>query len=294
MTFTTRSNVGRLTAFVATVTAVGLFGLASPARAEEPVAESRTVVTTLVNHTDNGYGTPSAWAVDNFTRTVEITGGPNYVLPEQPTALAAEAEEATAERKQNPQIDVCDLTRRFHLTWSYHAEVTDEGTFVTKGGSTNSPNAGLPVVAGMNGTMVGSFTADFTAPAHFCTFDAKDLQGQEISSNTGPKTSAWVESLFKHGFKGSSINDDWTRTYTTCTEQWTDAADGPETGTGDITGKPCPTPATTTSAAPVIVAAQLPVTGASVTSPAVIGIGMVLVGIVLLVGLAFTRRRTQS
>lgn len=289
--------------FAAVVTA-GLFGFAAPAQAEEPTAETRTVVTNLVDREDHGHGTPppGTWALDTFTRTVEITGGPNYVIHQRPSLAAtdepvpADIDEQVAEAKMSPEpeFNVCDLVKRFHLRWEYHAEVTDKGTFKTLAGATLSPNAGGPLLGDMPGTLVGGFTADFTAPAHWCSFDDTKLNGKTLDGDDAPATSKWLECLFGEKLDGSPINDDWTWTYKTCTEQWVDAADnndGQDEDAGDITGKPCPTPTPAPTTAPpvVVVAAQLPVTGASVSTPAVLGGALVVVGAALLI--AATRRR---
>lgn len=116
----------------------------------------------------------------------------------------------------------------------YHATVTDDGTFTTVAGS--SPQAGVPLVAGVTGTVHGSFTADFTAP------------GLVLGALTGPPvgtgTSVWVQTIVGGAWTGgSSINDDWAWTYDTCSQSWRDAADnqdGELPADGDITGKACP------------------------------------------------------
>lgn len=298
MRFDTR---GRVAAFAAAVTAVGLFSVSSPAQAEEPGEEYRTVVTDLVNHPDRGNGTPAVWAMDTFTRTFEITGAPGYVLrQEQPTLVEADepdppadavAQVAEAKKESNPEFNVCDLVKKLRLKWTYHAEATDKGTFKTLGGATRSPEAGAALLGDIPGTMSGGFTADFIAPAHWCSFDDSDLAGT-IDTGDAPRSSEWVKALFGERARGDLINDDWAWTYKTCVEEWVESGEG---NSGDITGKPCPTtPAPTTPAPPVVVTAQLPVTGASVTSPAVIGGVLVVVGAALLVGLAVTRRRRAS
>lgn len=286
--------------FAATIVA-GLFGFAAPAQAEEPTAESRTVVTDLVDRADHGHGTPppATWALDTFTRTVEITGGPAYVLPqpsltttEEPVPADIDEQVAEAKKQPDPEFNVCDLVKRFHLRWKYHAVITDKGIFKTLAGAALSPNAGAALLGDVPGTLVGGFTADFTAPAHWCTFNDTKLNGKTIDGDDAPATSKWLECLFDK-FDGSPINDDWVWTYKTCSEQWVDSADnndGQDEGAGDITGKPCPTTPAPTTQAPVLTA-QLPVTGASVTSPAVLGAVLVVVGAALLAGLALTRRR---
>lgn len=301
MRFTTRSNAGRLAAFAATATAVGLFGFGSAAQAEEPGEESRTVVTNLVNHPDSGAGSPEMWALDAITRTFDIVGGPEYVRREQQPSLVGADEPdppadvatqvAEAKKEPEPEFNVCDLVKKFHLKWQYHADGVDKGTFKTLVGATRSPEAGAALLGDVPGTVVGGFSADFIAPAHWCSFDDSDLAGT-IDTGDAPRSSGWVTALFGEKAKGDLINDDWAWTYTTCSEKWVNSGEG---NSGDITGKPCPTtPAPTTSAPPAVVTAQLPVTGASVTSPAVIGGVLVVVGAALLAGLALTRRRRAA
>lgn len=298
--------------YLAVLTAVvtaGLFGFAAPAQAEEPTAETRTVVTDLVDRADHGHGTPppAIWALDDFTRTVEITGGPDYVLHEQPSLVAdeptvpADIDQQVADAKKvDSKINVCDLVKTFHLRWQYHAEVNDEGTFMTVAGAHLSPNAGAALLGNAPGTLTGGFTADFVAPAHWCSFDDSKLNGKELEGDDAPATSKWLKFLFGDKLDGSGINDDWSWTYNTCSEQWIDAAsndDGQEDEAGDITGKPCPTPSPsptpppTTAPPVVVVGAQLPVTGASVSVPAVVGGALVVLGAAILAGLAITRRR---
>jgi hypothetical protein len=292
-------------AVFAAITAAGLFGFAAPAQAEEPTEESRTVVTNVVDHDNQGHGDEPlpTWAVETFTRTVEITGGPDYVWSEPSLATAEEpaapaniddiSKQVAEAKRDHRSDDVCDQVRRDKLRWEYHAVATDKGTFKTLAGAALSPNAGGPLLGDMPGTLAGGFTVDFTAPAHWCTFDGPKLNGKTFVGDQAPTDAEWLKCLFD-GIRDYTINDNWSWTYKTCTEQWVDAYDnndGQDEEAGDITGTPCPTPAPTTAPPVVVVAAQLPVTGASVTSPAVLGGALVVVGAALLVGLAVTRRR---
>jgi hypothetical protein len=276
-------------------------GATAPAYAD-PAPETKTVTTHVVDRKDHGHGSPppATWALDTFDRTVTITGGPVYVLPGTDNEVPEVSAEIAETRQKMPEITLCDLVKYLHLTWKYHAEVKDLGTFVTLAGATLSPNAGAALLGGVHGTLKGGFSADFTAPAHWCTFDASELDDETIEGDDAPSASRWVSSMFDK-FDGSSINDDWWWTYTTCVEKWWDAADkdsddGQSDEAGDITGLPCPTtPAPSTPVPTVIVnAPQLPVTGASVTTMAAVGSGLLLVGIATLLGLAAFRRRGAS
>jgi hypothetical protein len=242
---------------------------AGPAQAAPPEAEHQTVTTTLTDRADGG--NHGVWATDTITRTVALTGGPEYV---QPPAAAKDA-----------QPNVCTFVEKLGLRWNYTAKVTDTGKFVTLDGK--SPNAGKDLKAGTKGTVGGSFTATFTAPAHWCTFEDKALNGKTVKGDQAPKTSEWVKSLFTDGFTGASINNDWTWTYTTCSEKWWDAADaksndGETDAAGDITGKACSVPAPTTPAPPATTApgaaGGLPVTGTSLPLIAGGGVALLLVG----------------
>lgn len=276
----------RILAALAATAVAGVIGAAAaPAyAATDPAPETRTVTTHVVDRVDNGHGTPPAWALDTFDRIVEITGGPVYVIPgvedESVPAMIAET------KQEKPELTLCDLVKYLHLKWTYHAVVKDAGTFVTTGGETSSPNEGVALADDVPGTFSGSFTADFEAAAHWCTFDASDLDGKTTEGNDAPKTSQWVSSLFGEEFKGSSINEDWTWTYKTCVESWWDAADkasndGTTDAAGDITGLPCPTPSPTpsvTTATVVANAPQLPVTGGKLTGLIAAGIGLLVLG----------------
>jgi hypothetical protein len=129
------------------------------------------------------------------------------------------------------------MTRRVEIceaAGGYHATVADSGTFTTVAGS--SPQAGVPLVAGVTGSVTGSFSADFTAT------------GLVLSTLTSPAvgtgTSVWVQTIVGTAWTGgSSINNDWSWTYKADCETWTDSADnqdGELSTDGDITGKACP------------------------------------------------------
>lgn len=274
--------IGAISALI--LATFGVLAGAIPAQAAAPKPEHKTVVTTVTDRPENG--NHGVWATDKLTRTVELTGGPVYVVP------------APALKADGTQQELCDSVAALGLRWSYTATVGDDGTFLTKAGSALSPNDGKPLMGGVSGTVKGSFTASFTAPAHWCTFKPGPLNGKTVKGADAPKTSEWVKSLFTDGFDGASINDDWSWTYKACSESWWDAKnarsnDGETDEAGDITGKACPPPSP--SAGPVVQSppgadgsggsTSLPVTGDSGTQ--IVGIGAVLlaagVGVLLLV-----------
>lgn len=185
---------------------VGAFFLTAPAAAVEPTEDCKTVVTNLVDRPDSG--TNGQWAKDTFTRTVKV----------------------------------CHVSEMTKLTvpvesWNYTATVVDKGTFLTLGGPNLSPGNNKKLLAEIPGTFEGGFTATFAAPANWQFYSDTHLQGKILSGPAGqgnPTSSEWVKSLWTSGFVGTSLNEDWKWTYTTCNEQWVNAASG---NNGDITGK---------------------------------------------------------
>jgi hypothetical protein len=236
--------------------AIGAAVVSVPAHAAA-VPDCRTSVTNLIDRPDSGI--TDTWALDTFTRTVQIC----VVSPSAETAAAALA------------------------TSTYHAVVTDAGTFKTL--AAHSPQAGTPLAADVPGTLSGGFTADFTAAPGFTDYNGK-LDGKTFTGNVGgdnPSTGNWIATLFDGGIvSGSGLNDDWSWTYKTCTEQWVNANSG---NSGDITGLPtCPPP--TTAAAPD---PSLPVTGANVGRYVVMGGAALVVGVVLVMFAGRVRRRSE-
>lgn len=209
-------------AAVAGALVVGTLAFSAPAASAAPAPDCKTVTSTLTNHPDNGHS--GIWAEDSGTRTVKV-------CVVQPEVLA-----------------------RVAVTGAhFHAVVTDEGTFVTRGGDHLSPNKGVKLLANVHGTWNGGFVADFeapapTAPGVWPNFDASTLQGKTFNGTDGPKTGEWVKSLWKQAelkVSPGGWTDNYSWTYRTCNEQWIDAEnnkDGQGPLAGDITGysiKPC-------------------------------------------------------
>jgi hypothetical protein len=200
--------------------------LAATSTANAAVVEDcKTVVSTLVDRPDNGHGTPSKWALDDFTRTVKVCHVPN----ELPT-LADDVAKTLVEVE----------------SWHYHATVTDEGTFTTVNGFHRSPNNGHMLLGNVPGTLKGGFTADVEAPASWQFFTPDTLNGKTFTGEAGteeggPTTSTWVKALWSDGLskQSSFINKDWWWKYKTCNEYWLDSEktdDGQNQFAGDITG----------------------------------------------------------
>lgn len=244
--------------------------LAPPAHAAVAAPDCKTVVSHLVDRPDNGHGTPGTWALDTMTRTVKVCH-----LPE------AEAAPAVA---KTVEVDA----------WTYTAALVDDGTFVTQGSATGSPNAGAAIVAGMHGTVKGvAGFAKFTAAHDWAYWNGAALDGKTFTGLAPSSTGSWIGNLWSDGFGGTQIVA-YKWIYKTCTESWVDSSeeangDGTADVAGDITGKACPspspsapaptTPAATVSATP---AASLPVTGPGGTGVLLaVGAGLILGGAML-------------
>jgi hypothetical protein len=183
---------------------------------------------------------------------------------------------------------------------SYTVTIADSGTFTTIPGA-SSPRDGValpnaPVTGVVNGTMTFQVLSDV----------APDGSLLPATINGKPDTSNWPRRLFSANAEVNVSAGDYSWTYKTDCESWTDASnnnDGSDDAAGDITGKLCPSspasesstasPSSTgvvatssRSAAPV-----LPVTGAPLGAIAGAG-AAVLVGGALL--LAFARRRRSE
>lgn len=198
-------------------------GTANAAAVEE---DCKTATTTVTNHPDNGHGSPTHWANDNYTRVTKVC------LVAEPQAALKSVEVPAAH---------------------YAITVTDHGTFTTVGGAHRSPNNGHALKGGVTGEMKGGFTADIIAPAGWQFFNLDALNGKTFTGESGteaggPTTSTWVKALWSAGIgEGSKpINDDWAWVYQTCNEYWIDSLktdDGTSSKAGDITGyskTPCP------------------------------------------------------
>lgn len=154
---------------------------------------------------------------DHYTSTTTLTNHPDS---------GNHGDWATDDFKR--VVKICEVGD----TKVYHATVEDNGHFTTITGA-QSPNAGIPIKGTVTGEMWGGFTADFTAAPNFATY---------MRGHHGATTSTWVAGYFSD-FKGSSINEDWSWSYRSKCEKWTDAADngnGALPEDGDITGCTCP------------------------------------------------------
>lgn len=275
------ARVGLIAGFIVGTAFAGAAGAHSAGATPPP--DCKTVTTHLVNRPDHGHGTPDVWALDTVTRTVKVCAQP-------PATLQAE----------KIAID----------TWTYTAELTDVGTFLTQAGVHGSPNNGASLAGGVHGAVLGVATfAKFTAPHDWGYWDASTLDGKTFNGSEPTSTSDWLKLLWKDGFSGSSITK-YSWVYQTCVdkivksgwvEQWVDASfnnDGQNANAGDIRGRTCPTrsPSPSPSASKTTTGGavttggtpSLPVTGAPV--PLIVLGGLVLVGAGI-AGVILARRR---
>jgi len=244
-------QVGKFFGLVALAlgTAFAVPAVASASVAPSPsfAPDCKVVVVTLADRPDSGnHGT---WATDQITRTAKVCH----------------------------TLTVSSYTSEMNSpAWHYLAEVVDDGHFVTVTGPSNSPNAGHAVGHVVPGYLGGTYTATFTAPAHWFGWLGGDWNGKTLTGAPGsaanPTTSNYIKSLWKKDFGGNSIDNDWSWTYWTCTkvlksatERWVDnyKTDGAGELDGDIVGKPCPTP----SPSPSMTASAIPTPTVSTSAP---------------------------
>lgn len=175
--------------------------------------DCRTVVSTLVDRPDSAVG-GGTWALDQLERTVEV----------------------------------CQVS-----DGRYQATVTDLGTFETVELDHTPAGTDQPLPAGITGTVEGGFTTiEFEAARLWESFNASVLDGVTVTGADRP-SSTWVSELFSDVDKATLDGENWSWTYTTCSEEWVNQADALGGNKGDITGKECPsepTPTPTTKPSP--------------------------------------------
>lgn len=218
-------------AALATATAGGAAAAAAPVTwaATPPVG---TVVVHAATHItgDKDGGGNGYWAVDAITRTLTVTVADSTVTG--PCASLAGFSSA----------DVC-----------YTARLADAGTFTTITGA-YQPNQGHAapgqtggkLAAVVSGTLTGSFGFTLFAPAGDAPSDG-NVPATWDASAAAPGTSSWPRVAFGTA-PAVTAGSDWTWTYTTGCESWTDSfvnGDGqswPLATDGNITGVTCPAP----------------------------------------------------
>lgn len=251
--------------------------------------DCKTVHASLTNHPDSG--THGTWALDAFGREV-------VVCQLDTASLTSPQKDEIEGFAKTQSLEVIQLSL-------YSVEVTDGGTFITKGGAHLSPQNGDALTAGVHGNLEGYYQTFVISRADWASWNGDAVEGQIY--NPGDSTGEWLKMLFGVHAKWSDPIA-WKWIYTTCTEQWVNAASGNH---GDITGKlTCPSPSVSPSASPSAVPTSapasttsapvaapagnddgdLPVTGASLFGTISTGVGLVLAGIVVLVVIARRRR----
>lgn len=259
------------------VSASGIFLVATASAADETNCKTTT---THLNRPDHGHGVENGgyWTNLSITRTTKIC-----VVPPAEAA----------------KINVAPPVQTH-----YKATVKDEGTLVTIAGAHLSPNEGKALIGGIHGTVVGGYTQDFWAEAGWLNYQGNFDGGNYNGIGNPASTGNWVKAVWGGSdFKSEGLNEDWSWTYKTCSEQWIDAAnnkDGQGEGAGDITGKPCASPSTSVTASPAHPSStaaapgfgQLPVTGSKI--PLIVGSGVFLSAVGILLVWLFRKRRDET
>lgn len=204
--------IGAGAAAVAAVTVLGISGGAAHA-----APSTVTAHTQVSNRPDGGNG--GTWAYDDFTRTLTVT-------------VAA---------VQNPADTAAHLT-------DYAAQVTDYGQFNAIVGTLTPDQAvpGAKITGSVRGAMHGSISYTVTAPSADTLTGTVPAAEDDNFGAPATTTSAWPKLAFASP-AGVTVteNSDWTWTYTTRCEAWTDSAangDGNLLADGNITGKSCVPP----------------------------------------------------
>jgi LPXTG-motif cell wall-anchored protein len=130
------------------------------------------------------------------------------------------------------------LTRSVHVCRTadsaYTGVIADNGSLTTL--TSKSPRTGVDLVAGVKGTVLGTYNWTFTAES----LNLDNLVSPAANTATGD----WLKELViaSGGNWGAGTGHEYTWTYTTCAEKWIDASnnnDGLDVAAGDITGIRC-------------------------------------------------------
>lgn len=207
---------------IAALTAAAGLGLAGTAHAATTVS----AVTHLTQHADSGYSGDN-WALDNLTRTVTV------VTPGSPVAKSLCGPSATA----------C-----FAFTGTIH----DTGTAFATTGAVSPGAQAVPVTGSPTAAVTGdaAFLLDSSSNAPSASLVPASLAG---AGNAEQSTTNWAEQLFPAGTTFGPVNASppgpsltaWSWTYKDAKDcqAWTDAVNGTQATSGDITGvSACPPP----------------------------------------------------
>jgi hypothetical protein len=188
-----------LTSLVGALAAVGVVLGAFTLPAHATTADV-VVKATIVEHADNGHGTPAHWATDSFTRTLTIhQSGPH----------------------------------------AYTLTTTDSGSFTTIKGAGDPAGHGVPIKRILTGSFAstgsGTATGDLISNPQSKSGKIYD----DVHGTPFPGSGTWADQFFASGATVNPF-DSYRFTYTTADEQWVDAStnnDGQDQAAGDITGK---------------------------------------------------------
>lgn len=172
---------------------------------------SASGVTQVSNREDGGHGTPSVWADDSMTRTVNVT------LDHEVPAAQCGAGAASC--------------------FAYFGTVTDDGTFRSVAGG-KSPHAGVDIAGIVQGQIQGVSSVEFVASSG----QPDGTLVPAVASGNAISTGVWARQLFPSGTTfGAETQPAYAYTYSapgTC-EIWTDSSnnsDGTSASAGDIQG----------------------------------------------------------
>jgi hypothetical protein len=220
-----------LAAGVATMTAGAASAHVLPFGPGQASVITATATTHITNDPDTGHGVPAIWATDTLTRTVTLTKGTQ--VPGTACGLAASAG-----------------------CWSFTADLSDSGTFVTIPGA-GTPNQACAGCAGelirspaVSGTIAGNYQVTFDAsyPVADASLVAKNHDDAGVPASPPYTSTTWGEQFFPAGTSfGNVTGGPYTWTYQVVkggfpfftTERWTDSSsngDGNEPQDGNISG----------------------------------------------------------
>lgn len=202
------------------VSALSVIGVGALSAANAAVVTAPTTVTATTHITDrpdSGAG-GNTWAYDTLDRTLTVTADP-----------------------ANNQTNLL----------AYTATVSDTGTFDSIAG-VRTPNQSTPgtlIAHGVSGTISGGISYTILAPNTDTLTGVVPATEADNFGTPAETTGNWPVQAFK-SVANVQVKEgtDWSWTYKTACESWTDAANngnGNIAVDGNITGKNCPAPAVT-------------------------------------------------
>lgn len=205
----------KLAATAAALALIGGGAAAASLSAGAAVAPPSTVtgVTHITDRPDSGNG--GIWAYDTFDRTLTVTADPANNTAEQ---------------------------------LAYTATISDSGTYdaITGVHAPNQSTPGTLITHGVSGPMSGTWSYEILAPnTDTLTGVIPVAEDDQFGANPNLVHSSDWPALAFASPEGVVVTpkDDWSWTYSTACEQWTDAADNGDGNIavdGNITGRTCP------------------------------------------------------